>query len=185
MGLEEVKQDILAGAEREATRVIEDGNTEAARIRKDAEKTIEAYRVSRAEDTQRICHQLERRELAQAEFDAKKRTLDKKKEMAERAFAQARDALKHQPDAARAAILRKLFARARRDITIGWVYVNSRDKKLMKALAGKIPLKEKPLLGGLVAETPDGSISVDYSYEHFLGQIQENSMQELNSTLFG
>ena len=185
MGLDEVKQDILAGAEREAQRVREEGTADAARIKKDAEKIIDAYRVSRAEDTQRVAQQLERREIAQAEFDVKKRTLDKKREMAERAFAHARDVLTRQPDAARKTILRKLLAEARKNIAIGCVYVNAKDKKLVKQLAGKIPLKEKSLLGGLIAETADGTISVDYSYEHLLNQVHDTSMQELNGLLFG
>ncbi len=185
MGLEEVKQDILAAAGREAQRIIDEGNAEAAQLKKEAEKTVEAYRVKRAEDSQRIAQQLERRELAQADFDVKKRMLDKKKEMVERAFAEAEKTLAAESGAARTVVLKKLLAKARKDIPVGSVSVNSKDKKLIKQLAGKLTIKEKSIEGGLIAETADGTVSVNYTYEHFLAEIQEKNLQELNTILFG
>ena len=187
MGLEEVQQEIISSAEREAQRIIHEGEAAAERSKKDAEKTIDDYRLSRAEESQRLCSQLERRELAQAEFDAKKRLLDKKKELTEHAIAQARKNLANQPETARTRILKILLAKARHDLTLGSIYVNSRDRQAMKALAGKgekIDIREKPLLGGLIAETADGTVSVDYSYEQLLAHVIERSVQELNSILF-
>lgn len=186
MGLEEVKQEILSSAERDAQRIIREGDTENERIKKDAEKTIDEYRVARAEESRRIAQQLERRELAQAEFDAKKHLLDKKKELIEQAIAQARKRLADQPDAARKRILKILLARAHRDLSFGRIYVNARDRRILKTLTGKgnVDIKEKPLLGGLIAETADSRVSIDHSYEQLLAQVVEHSVQELNILLF-
>ncbi|MDO8642230.1 MAG: hypothetical protein Q7R76_01405, partial [Candidatus Woesearchaeota archaeon] len=114
MGLEEVKQEILDAAGREAQRTIDEGNAEATQLKKEAEKTVEAYRVKRAEDSQRIVQQLERRELAQADFDVKKRMLDKKKALVEHAFSEAEKTLAAESAAARTTMLKKLLAKARK-----------------------------------------------------------------------
>ncbi|MDO8642731.1 MAG: hypothetical protein Q7R76_04045, partial [Candidatus Woesearchaeota archaeon] len=58
-------------------------------------------------------------------------------------------------------------------------------RELIKQLAGKLAIKEKSIEGGLIAETADGTVSVNYTYEHFLAEIQEKNLQELNTILFG
>ncbi len=185
MGLEEVKQDIIASAEREAQRLQDEAHAEAALIKKEAEKQIDAYRISSAEDSKRIAQQLERRECAQAAFDAKKRLLDKKKDIIDRVVSGVAARLDQEPEKKRRVILRNLLAKARSDIPLGHISVKRADCSLMRALVRGIPVREKQMLGGLVAETPDGSISVDYSYDQFLGRARDACIHELHRILFG
>ncbi len=185
MGLENVQQNILTTVEQEAEALQAQGRAEGERLKQEAVKKVEAYKLERAEHTKKLSEQLERRETAQAEFDVRKKVLDAKKAITEQAFEQARKTLADQALAKRKSQLKKLLTRARKEIDVGRVYVSSADKKLIKQLVSRsVDVKEKKMLGGLIAETSDGTISVNYSFEELLDALKEEYMQEINGVLF-
>jgi len=186
MGLEEVKKEIVDDAQKEADRVIKDGEIEAQKIHSDTLRSIDAYKLSRAEQSKALLEVLEKRELAQAEFDVRKKLLNKKKEFVEQVIESVKEEIKKLPKGEQADCLRILVAQAKKEIDVASLYAHARDVpelKKMKETKG-MTIKTKEMLGGIIAETADQSISVDYSYEQILEHVKEKSLQEMGSLLF-
>src|SRR3990172_13260953 len=91
MGLDEVKQEILDKAKLEADSIIREAEQEARKIVDDFDKKVSDYRKESEANTKRVIDNLEKREIAQAEFDVKKRLLNKKKEIVDKAVIKAKE----------------------------------------------------------------------------------------------
>ena len=94
--------------------------------------------------------------------------------------------------------LAALLAKARTEIDVATVYVNGQDESLLKDAsrgiskdaskdASKESLKVVPkdIDGGLIAETADGKISVNYSVEELISNLMEKKAGDVNEVLFG
>jgi len=183
MGLEEVKNEILRKAESDAKVVISEGHKEAEAVMNDADKKIQDYQRQCEESTGKMIEAVERREKAAAEFEARKRLLDKKREAIDGVVEDAKNDLAGMKDDKKESFIRKLIAAAGKEIDVKVIYANSKDRKFIAKLPG-IEYREKDIAGGIIAETGDGRINVDYSYEELLGSIKTKQLQKIESLLF-
>ena len=177
-----MKKQIGEEAERTAQLLLQDAQTEAQRITKDGEREIKEYAKEARGNAEKMLAALEKKELAAAEFEGKRRILDKKKEVIERVMDEAKKALKKLPAEERRKIIATLLEKAKQEITAKRVSMNKRDMPYIKEKGIKV--KEKDMLGGLIAETADGKVSVNLSFEELLEQIKEKYLQELSEGLF-
>ena len=76
--------------------------------------------------------------------------------------------------------IKKLLEKANDELKIGTIYCNKKDLSLLKGRK----TKTVEIIGGIMAESADGELRVDYSYETLLKQIKESLMPELNQILF-
>lgn len=183
MGLQDVENDILRRGEQEAKAVLLQGQKEADAILADAKQKAEAARRQANAATESLLAALERRELAAAEFDMRKAILDTKKDAISTAIERAKDELAAMPAKQREEYVTALIALARKEIDVAMVYANPKDKKAVAATEG-ISYKENSISGGIIAETADGKIRVDYQYDELLREIREHELQELGKILF-
>lgn len=183
MGLEEVKQEILNHGEKQANSITKEGETEAQKIHAEALKKVEDYKVKSAEHTQNLVATMEKRELARASFDVRKKLLDKKKEIIDEVIDGVKEDIKKLPVAKQEQYIKNLIAKAKQEIDVKFVYANAKDKSKVNKVKSVV-FKPKPILGGIIAETSDTKISVDYSYEQLLETIREKHLQEIGSMLF-
>ena len=183
MGLEEVKKQLLEEAQKKAQEIASDASAEANRIIMEADKEVRQYEKELRANAEKMLEAQERKELAAAEFDGRRVTLDMKKEMIERVIEEAKKELKKLPAEQRKKLIARLLEKANEEIAVKKVYLNSKDKSYVKEKG--IVVKEKEMTGGLIAETGDGRISVDYSFEEKLSEIKEAYLQELSEVLFG
>src|SRR3989344_5987537 len=158
MGLNEVKQEILRNAQKQAGSIIADANNEAKAIGDNAQVEIQEYRDKVEKNTTALISAMERKESAGVEFDLKKALLDKKKEIIERVFTNVLNDLV------------SASAKKKEDIL-----------KMLIAKAGK----EADIIGGVIAETADGTMRIDYSYEEILDAIKKDNLQQIALLLFG
>ena len=63
------------------------------------------------------------------------------------------------------------------------VYANQDDRHAVEA-KGTVHYKKGDMSGGLIAETEEGDVRVDYTYEEILQDIKEKSLQHLGGILF-
>ena len=181
MGLEEVQKEILAKAKTDAGRVLAEAFAEADRLRKESQQQFKDYTKQREAEKQKSLEMLERMHRAQLQTEMKMHLMDARRKWIENTFGEVRKKLKNLPDKQRKEHLQKLLKRAANEIDVGTVYCAPTDKK---AITG-YTVKENEMLGGLIAETSDRTVRVDYSYETMLAQLQENKLAELNKILFG
>ena len=183
MGLNEVKKQIIEEAEKQAKLLTQDAQSEIKLITADAEREVKSYEKELRSNSDKMLAAVERKELAAAEFEGKRAMLDKKKEIIEGAMDAARSELKKLSADSRKKLIKELLEQAKKEIEVKKVYLNKKDKSYIKEKG--ITVKDKEMLGGLIAETSDGKISVDLSYEEMLMQIKEKYLQELSGVLFG
>lgn len=184
MGLEEVKKEILKKANDRAKGILDEGRKEAERIAKETEDQIRDYMKKADDDTGKLIENMERKEKAGAEFEAKKMLLDRKKELVDKAFMQVKKKLEMMPESRREGYIKKLVDNAKKEIDVAVVYANSRDSRIVRKMPG-IEFREAEMSGGIIAENKEGTIRVDYSYDELLDSIKKESMQEIASALFG
>ena len=181
MGLEAVKEEILGNAKEQANSLLAEGRKEANRLIKDAEKKIEEIKSKAEEATKKSCEIIKRQELASADLEIKKITLETKKQIIENLFAEVCRKLESLDDKKRDEYIKKLIERAKKDIEVSFVYCNKKDLKILKG----INAEAISIIGGIIAENKDKTIRVDYSFESTLQSIKENELQNMNKITFG
>ncbi len=204
MALRDVTAAILADARQRAEELRSEAEQEAARIAEAATHDAASYERELRAKAEQLIAAARRKALAAAEFEGRRRLLDTKKALIERAVQEAKQQLEHLPAAERRALLATLLARAAQEIDVRRVLVNARDRAAVNdAIKGmqrdalkdkdtmshaarnkRITIKEHGISSGVVAENADGSVSVNLSVDELLAQIKEAELQQLGEVLF-
>ncbi len=195
MGLEKVKQEILEKARKEAAEITDAAQAEAKAIMRAAEKQMQNYEQLIDEDADRSVEQIKRREVASAELELQKQVLAAKNELIENVFSQAMRKLGQLGDKRREAHVKALLDLARKEMNVAVVQCNSRDAGFLEGVAGnggssgdsgKLKIvKNDSISGGVVAESPDRKLKIDYSYETVLEQTKSKVLSDVARLLFG
>ncbi|MBI2581212.1 hypothetical protein HYV85_05420 [Candidatus Woesearchaeota archaeon] len=192
MGLENVKREILEKARKEAAEITSAAQAEAKAIMRAAEKQMQNYEQLIDEDVDRSVEQMRRRELASAELELQKQVLAAKNELIEDVFSQATRKLGQLGDKRREAHVKALLDLVRKEMNVAVVQCNSRDARFLEGSTGndgsggklKV-IKNDSISGGIVAESPDRKLKVDYGYESVLGQTKSKVLSDVARLLFG
>lgn len=184
MGLEKVKQDILEKARKEADEILEAAAADARAIMKSAEKQAQDCEKALAEEEGKAAELMKRREVASAELEMQKQVLSAKNELIESVFDVVRKRLKLRSDKSREADVKSLLKAASQEMGVAVVQCNTRDAKFIEG-GGLRVAGNDALLGGIIAESPDGRLRVDYSYETLLGQVKAKVLSDVAKKLFG
>ena len=189
MGLEKVKQEILERAQAEADKVVEAAQSEARAVMKSAEKQIAGYEHLMGEDLEALSNAVKRKEVASAELELKKQLLSAKSELIEGVFGDVRKKLGSLSDKKRESHITALLDAARKEVNVAAVQCSGKDAKFVEASgSGNSRLKvvkNDEMLGGIIAESPDGKLRVDYSYETLLEQVKSKVLGDVAKILFG
>ncbi len=184
MGLEKVKQEILEKAQKEADEIVAAATAEAKAIMKSAEKQMQDYGKMVAEDEDKKSELMKRREVASAELELQKQMLTAKNRLIESVFAEVKQKLKTRSDKNREADVKALLKVASQEMDVAVVQCSGRDMGFLEGSGLKIA-RNDAMLGGVVAESPDGRLRVDYSYDSLLGQVRSKVLSDVARKLFG
>ena len=184
MGLEKVKQEILERARKGADEILAAAAADAKAIMKSAEKQVQDYQKMLAEDGDKTAELMKRREVASAELELQKQMLTAKNELIESVFLQVREKLGELNDRKREADVNALLKAASKEMDVAVVQCSSRDAKFLGGGRFKVVMND-PLLGGIIAESPDGKLRVDCSYDTLLGQAKAKVLSDVAKKLFG
>lgn len=178
MGLEKVKERVRHEARLKADATLKSARAEAASILAAAGKDGDSDEFE--EKLSSEAGFIRKREEAAGRLEAKKMLLAFRKDFVDGVFSSVRERLAGLPDSVRREHLKKLLEKASSEIKVGTVYCSKKDGKYVKGRT----VKETDLLGGLIAESPDGLLRVDYSYDSILKQVKDAMLPELNKFLF-
>ena len=159
---------------------IKEANQEAARIIKEAESKIESRRRESEEEAKFLIETSKKKALINAEIEAKRMELEAKKEVIDEVFEKAKSRIMDISDSKINSINNSLYKKAGKEIDIGKVYCNKKDSKTFKG----VETINTEILGGLIAESKDGLIRVDYSFDIMIESIKENDIKEVVDILF-
>lgn len=184
MGLEKVRLDILEKAQRESDEILAAAAAEARAIMRSAEKQAQDYKKALAEKEDKTAELMKRREVASAELEMQKQILSAKNELIESVFGQVKGKLKTRSDKSREADVRSLLKAASQEMDVAVVQCNGKDAKFLEGIGLKIA-KNDAMLGGIIAESQDGKVRADYSYDTLLGQVKAKVLSDVAKKLFG
>lgn len=177
MGLEELKQEILNKAKNSADTIIKSAEEEAKKIVNDAKAKVEEYKKAQHSEMKRKIENMEKLYMASANAVAKQILLEKKKQLIEDVFKEAKKQLIKQRINRK--YIEKLLKKAEKEIEINRVYCNKSDTTEIK----KYNTKEEETYG-IIAENKDGTMRVDLSFDTVLEDIKAKSLHEIADILF-
>ena len=176
MGLESVKTEILAQAEKEAQAILEEAQTKKKEVDNRLKVEIEEYKKQLEEEERLEILQKERIALAKASSDAKHIVLETKKDILDEAFEKAKKKIL----SSKKNYFDDLLNNAKKQIPVASVVVTSNDKGRVKGLKCTVGNFE----GGLIAANKENTVMVDYTYETIFQTLQEKLLATVGAKLF-
>jgi len=183
MSLNKVVEEILRMGEEKKQDIIRLGEKERGEQILQAEKRIEEYRLKEEKKTRSLVAQLEQQDLSSAELESKKILLAAQRRAMEDLKGQTLAALAEYPADKRKKMYSKLVATAKKDLGECYVYSSKEDRALLQLPASMTGGGVIDCVGGLVFESKDRSVRLDFRFESLLEEIWNKKLQEIYSKL--
>jgi V/A-type H+/Na+-transporting ATPase subunit E len=181
MTLESVKEELLNSAKAKAKQAVEQARKDGMAIVKNAEDGFAERKKAFEEETKAMVMGIKAREKSAANLEAKKLLFEEKRNRIDEVFASAKKALANLHVKEREKLVYQLLDKAAKEISIGKVYCCADDEKFVR----DYPIGQISVCGGIIAESTDGSMRVDYSLDTMLAEYREKQLNEVVSVLFG
>jgi vacuolar-type H+-ATPase subunit E/Vma4 len=181
MSLESLVDEIRRRGEADLAEVLARREAESAKILADTDRRLGAVRSESARATDaEVAHERTQR-LAAAKLQSRKLLYEAREKRLVNAIVETRDLLEGYTRSAQyPAVLKRMVATAG-DSLGKPVRISGRaeDAALLAKVAGKsFDPTPRPILGGLIAETPDGSRRLNLSFDELL-RLREDRVREL------
>jgi len=183
--LNKVVEDILRKGEEKKREIIRLGEKERDEQALLAEKKIEENRRKAEKRTKSLIAQMEQQEISSTELESKKILLAAQRQALEELKEQVLAELARYPGDKRKKMYPKLVSRAKKELGECYVYSNKDDKSLLQLPEGMTSAGIIDCRGGLVFESKDRSVRLDFRFESLLDDIWNKEMQEIYSKLLG
>ncbi|MBI2549415.1 hypothetical protein HYW21_08775 [Candidatus Woesearchaeota archaeon] len=180
MAIEDIKRELLAENQSRIAAIRKQGEDEIKKLEQELKQKGEEYRQQKERVYAQEKSQLEVKELSEVTLQGKRMVQEKKKEILNKAITLAQQKLENLDAKQRKQIIEHLLADIQKEISVGLIYANDDDAKLLKGYK----VKSAPLVGGIIAENEDGTIRVDYSLETMLHHASQEKLAELSKLLF-
>ena len=184
MALDNVVGQILEGANKEAAKLVQDAEKERAEILRQADESIAQKKKAQEKELQASLVRLKQQELSSAELEAKRIVLNAKKEVLDEAFRETLKELNAMPASERSKVYARIVSRTQSVIMNPKVYCPKGDASLLGSL-GVRSVIERDMEPGLILESEDGSISLDYRFKTILEGVWEKELKKVSNVLFG
>lgn len=190
MELEAVALDIRDKAKRDAGAIREETRKETGRILSSAQERAGKIRLSAEDEVNRQAARLAELEASSANLAVKRMLLNTQKDLLDQVYRGTLDAIGRQPESFRGDTLKNLLARAKKEIPEGAVFCSGRDTQALQEIlrgpgypgyqfGGTVDIP-----GGIVIESRDGQLKLDYSYRMFLDRVWEAGLKDASDILF-
>jgi V/A-type H+-transporting ATPase subunit E len=183
MSLNKVVEDILFKGEEKKREIVRLGEKERDEQVLQAEKRIEEDRVKEEKKTRSLIVQMEQQELSSAELESKKILLAAQRRALDELKGQALAELAEYPTDKRKKLYLKFVAKAKKDLGECYVYSSKDDKAILQLPAGMVSGGVVDCIGGLVFESKDRSVRLDFRFESLLEEIWNKKLQEIYGKL--
>ncbi len=184
MGLDKVVKDISDKAETESKEIVARATAEAAAEKQSAEAQARQIVASELSKADLAIPKMRQRELSSAKLDVKKAKLNAEKDVLAEVRAEYVKRLSALPREKKVDILNKLIGMARKEIPAGKIYTNAADADLVKGSGYEYGGNIK-CIGGIVINSSDGSVNLDYTFDSILEDVWNSSMKPVSDILFG
>jgi len=190
MELEAVALDIQEKAKREAEALREETRRETEGILSGAQQRAGEIRLDAEKEAGRQAARLTDLEVSSASLAVKRMLLNTQKDLLDQVYRTTLDAIGRLPGSFRKDSLRKLLSRAKKEIPEGTVFCNGQDTQVLKEILGESGFPgfrfggALDIPGGIVVESGNGQLKIDYSYRTFLDRVWEAGLKDASDVLF-
>jgi len=184
MALDKVIQAIIENGRREATATIGQARSEAERIVGEARAEGAKLVAAKVEEAEILAKRMAVQETARAEIEAKKAVLKAQKDVMDDVL---RTAMKAVGDSRGGSGIEAIMKQLSPELKGAIVYSNARDRDAAERLAGTYGARfggTMDCLGGIVVESADGSVRMDYRLETTMKDVWTSSVIEVASILW-
>ncbi|MEA1894483.1 MAG: V-type ATP synthase subunit E [Euryarchaeota archaeon] len=189
MGLENVVSDILKGAEAEVSAIVADRDSEVSLIVEEAKRTGERITGEKVASAEEEVTRIRKQEISGANLEVRRMMLNTRKSVLDETQKQTAERL-HELDIE--SLLRSLVRAHSGEATR--VYSSRQDQPVVEGLCDEL-LEAKltkleyvgniDCIGGIVLETEDETVRLDYTFDTILSEVGERSMKQISGILFG
>jgi len=191
MGLEAVVNEIREKGRREVEAARVSARADVEEILKDAQARAAAIKVSAEEEADRAAAHITNQEASAANLVVKRQVLNAQKTLLDQVYSASLAAVGDLPAEFHEKALTDLLKRAAKEIKKGVVHANERDLPVveeiisrLKTLSGYTVGDPVDIPGGIIVESTDGELKIDYSYRTFLDEIWESGLKDASDILF-
>jgi V/A-type H+/Na+-transporting ATPase subunit E len=184
MALDNVVDEILESASKEADQILKAGEKEKAAILQQAADAVSSKQKVQQKETEDAVKRLRQQELSSAELEEKRIVLNARKEMLDRTFEEVNSQLADMSSADKARLYGSILEQGRKVIKDPKIYCPAGEAKLLPVKNGE-KVEEVKMGPGLILESKDGSVRIDYTFKTILEGIWEKELKNISNILFG
>lgn len=192
MALEAVVGEIRQKGQEKVARIQSETKQEVQEILAAAQAEVASIKLAAEEEVERQIGSIMIQEVAAAKLATKREILNAQKELLDEVFSTTGAAIAALPADFHRKAIRELLKRASREIPSGVAFCNERDVPVLeKALSDLKTLSSLSsggtveIDGGIIVESGDGELQLDYSYRTFLEEVWETGLKDASDILFG
>jgi V/A-type H+-transporting ATPase subunit E len=185
MALDNVVGQILDSANKEADKLIQEAEKERTAILQQADETIAIKKKAYEKELDLSLARLKQQEISSAELEAKRMILNARKEVLDEAFRETLKDLNAMSESEKARVYAKIVSKSQSIIKNPKVYCPRGNASLLGGVTGIQSVMEKDMEAGLILESEDGKISLDYRFKTVLEGIWEKELKDVSNILFG
>lgn len=191
MGLEAVIAEIKEKGRNTSETILKEAETKKVEILNIAQQKSETIKVAAQDEVEKFSSHIISQEEAAGHLAVKREFLNKQKELMDEMYQEVLQKISDMPESFHQESISSLLKKAKEEIKKGKVSCCIRDEQALKAVLAKSEFSEFSfgqiidIDGGIIVESEDGNLQVDFSYRTFLSQIWESGLKEASDTLFG
>ena len=190
MGLDAVIAEIKEKGRQEADTILQEGSARKDEIMNAASQEVGKIQQTVKDEVEKNLSHIISQEEAAAHLIVKRQVLNAQKDLMDEVYKQSLEKIISMPESFHEKAITSLLRKAKEEIPKGKVSCAARDEKILKNV-----LKESEFSaytfgsvietdGGIIVESDDGQLQVDYSYRTFLNQVWELGLKDASDALF-
>lgn len=191
MGLEVVIEEIRDKGKKEADQIRRETQAEVGSILKAAQEKAERIKLAADKDVEKQTSHITSQEASAANLVVKRELLNTQKDLLDNVYSAALSRIANLPEDFHREAMKTLLAKAKAEIPEGIVHCKRRDSEnLSRILSSDTSLKgytqgdPADIEGGVVIESKNGELQIDYSYRTFLNSVWETGLKDASGILF-
>ena len=192
MGLEAVVEDIRDKGQKERDLILAESKLEVEQILAAASKRVAEIKLAAEDEAAEQAAHLVSMEATAVNLQVKRELLNTKKALLDLVYNSTLTELTLLPENFHREALKKLTSGLVSEIKSGTIYCSARDRDIVKKiLEENSDLKGYRLgdaldiEGGIIVESANGELKIDYSYRTFLDKVWKSGLKDASDTLFG
>lgn len=190
MGLDAVITEIKEKARAEADAIIQEADAKKTEILTAAQTQVQLIKTDAEENAQKSASHIHTQEEAAGHLAVKREVLNAQKTLMDEVQAKTLEQICALPESFHKQAIASLLKKAQLEIQNGTVTCAARDTEALRKVLSDSEFAKftagdpTEIDGGIIVESADGMLQVDYSYHTFLNQVWESGLKDASDILF-